>query len=158
MEEQHLISFVFSNIPWSIIFVTYILIFLDLFYGVLVSFILKEPESHKMLKGLQRKTFVLFVPLFGLIIKSFFVLTELPSEWSGTETVTGILGVASVADFPVCFLLCLFIMIMEIYSMLESSAKLDGRAQKLLAFFNKKTKQEIEKGNVVSKFYQKNEE
>lgn len=153
--EDSIIAYVINSIPWGTIILAYIVIFLDLFYGVLVSVIMHDVESHKMLKGLQRKTFVLFVPLFGVVIKAFLILADLPSEWSGSEAINSFLGVAAISDFPICFLLCVFIILMEVYSMLESSAKIDGRAQKLLAFFNKKTKEEIENGHTVKKVFGK---
>ena len=153
--ENSVIYSLLTSIPWGIIFIAYCFTFLDLFYGVLVSFLLREPESHKMLKGLQRKTFVLFVPMFGVLLKAFFVLAGLPAEWSGTETINNFLGVSAISEFPVCFLLCSFVILMEIYSILEVSAKFDPRAQKIHGFFNKHVQEKIDNGEIVKRFFGK---
>lgn len=122
----------YGHIPWDAILITYFMIFFDLFYGVLVSTVKQEPVSHKMLKGLQNKLFVLFVPVAGVIIKTFFVICSLPAEWSGTNTLVSLFGVSRLSDFPICFLLCLFVILMEFLSFLENSAKISKRAKRLL--------------------------
>lgn len=123
---------IYMNIPWDAIVLAYTFIFIDYFYGVVVSFIKKEAVSHRMLKGLHKKIFVLFVPIIGILMQLFFIICALPAEWAGTTTITAIFGVTQLKHFPVCFLLCLIVMLMEFLSFLETSAKIDPRAKRLL--------------------------
>lgn len=129
---------VYSNIPWDIILVSYVFIFIDLFYGLIISCIKKEVISHKMLKGLHNKIFVLFVPIIGIVFKAFFIICSLPAEWAGSSTITSMFGVSQLSEFPICFLLCSFVLLMEFISFLENSAKIDPRANKIICFIQHK--------------------
>lgn len=144
---------IYNCVPWLAIFVTYICIFVDLFYGVLIAYILGDPRSHIMLKGLKSKVFVLFVPVLAIIIKAFFIVCELPAGWSGTDNVHQVLGVVQLSDFPICFFLCLFVIIMEIYSFLENSAKINHFAATILAKFNKELAKEFEEQRIAKKIF-----
>lgn len=139
---------VYVSIPWMVIFVTYTFIFIDYFYGILVSVIIKEAESRKMIKGLQKKVFVIFVPILGIFAKALFVLCDLPKNWSITSQINDALGVVSLSDFPICLFFCVAIIIMECYSFLENSAKIDKRARKILAHFNHKMAEELKKHHI----------
>lgn len=130
---------IYLGIPWDIVLITYILIFFDLFYGVVVSSILKETVSHKMLKGLKNKIFVLFVPVIGILLKAFFVVCSIPAEWSGNSVITGIFGVSVLSQFPICLFLCGFVIFMETVSFLETSSKIDRRAKRLLGLIKRRT-------------------
>lgn len=121
---------------------TYTVIFIDLFFGIIVAYITQKTQSHKMLKGIQNKIFVLFIPIIGILIKGFFITCSLPAEWTGTENIYQVFGVDTLANFPICFLLCSFVIIMEVYSFIESAAKIDVRAKHVLRKFNK----EIQEG------------
>lgn len=143
MEElvnQSIWYFILRSIPWGMILVTYIFIFVDLFYGVIVSIIKHEVESHKMLKGLQRKIFVLSVPIIGILFKAFFVLASLPADWSGTQHINDLLGVSALHHFPICFILCAFVLLMEFLSFLETSAKVNKNAYKLISIIQRNVK------------------
>lgn len=140
-----------DRVPWAIILIAYVVIFIDLFYGLIISAICRETKSHKMLKGLQSKMFVLSIPIIGVVIKAFFICCSLPLTWSGTENINQLLGIDTLSNFPICFLLCGFVILMEIYSMLESSAKIDVRAKHILAKFNKEAKKELESGEIAKK-------
>lgn len=134
------IELIFNSIPWGMILVTYILIFVDLFYGVLVSVIRHEVESHKMLKGLERKLFVLSVPIIGILFKAFFVLASLPVDWTGTQQINDILGVSVLHEFPICFILCTFVCLMEMLSFLETSSKVNKHAKKVVNIIQRNVK------------------
>lgn len=134
--SMNVLESVYSGIPWDVVLITYTLIFFDLFYGVIVSTVLKETVSHKMMKGLKNKIFVLFVPIVGILLKAFFVVCSIPAEWGGG--VAGIFGVSALSHFPICLFLCGFVIFMEFVSFLETSAKIDSRAKKLLGFIHKK--------------------
>lgn len=129
-----------AGVPWDIVMITYTMIFIDLFYGIIVSTALGECISHKILKGLRNKTFVLFIPIIGIIFKMFFVICSLPAEWSGSSAIAGIFGVSQMKHFPVCFLLCLAVMWMEFVSFIETSAKIDKRARKLMGIIQRNIK------------------
>lgn len=131
------LSTIYMYIPWGLVFVTYIFVFVDLFYGVTVSYLKREVVSRRMLKGLRNKIFVLFVPIIGICFKAFFVICSLPAEWSGSDALTSVFGVSQLSQFPICFLLCLFVLLMEFLSFLETSAKIDKRAAKLLNLIHK---------------------
>ena len=64
---------------------------------------------------------------------------EADDEWSGSSTLTGIFGVSQLSQFPACFLLCLFVIIMEFLSFLETSAKIDKRANRILSLIQMKS-------------------
>lgn len=145
---------VYNFIPWNAIFITYICIFVDLFYGVAISCALHDPTSHKMLKGLQHKLFVLFVPVIAVIIQAFFVVCELPATWTGTEQIHQVLGVVVLSDFPICLLLCLFVILMEVYSFLENSAKINDFALKILKYFNRDLAKRIAQDTLDKKLKQ----
>lgn len=149
--EESIFGTICSSIPWEMIFVAYTFIFIDLFYGIIVSCITKETKSHKMLKGLQNKTFILFIPIIGIIIKAFFITCALPMDWSGTEDIIQFFGVSNLADFPICFLLCSFVIVMELYSILEISAKIDVRAKILLLKFNRELKEDFSNTKITDK-------
>ena len=129
---------IYMNIPWDAIVLAYTFIFIDYFYGVVVSMFKKEVISHRMLKGLRKKIFVLFVPIIGILMQLFFIVCALPAEWAGTATINTIFGVSQLKHFPVCFLLCLIVMLMEFLSFLETSAKIDDRAKRLLRLIQHK--------------------
>lgn len=129
---------IYMSIPWYAIVIVYTFIFIDYFYGVAVSAIKKEAVSHRMLKGLHKKIFVLFVPIIGILMQLFFVICALPAEWAGTSAITSIFGVSQLKNFPICFLLCLIVMLMEFLSFLETSAKIDERAKRLLRLIQHK--------------------
>lgn len=139
-QTPNILETVCFGIPWNIVVITYIMIFVDLFYGIVVSTILGEVISHKVLKGLQNKTFVLFMPIMGIIMKAFFVICSLPAEWSGSSTLVGLFGVSQMSQFPICLLLCLAVMFMEFISFIETSSKIDKRARRLLAIIQRNVK------------------
>lgn len=141
----------YTSVPWDLIFLTYICIFVDLFYGVFISWLVGDPTSRKMRKGLQSKMFVIFVPIMAIIIQAFFIFCQLPSEWAATGQIHQILGVVQLSDFPICILLCLFVILMELYSFLESSAKVNDFALKLLKLFNKALAKEIAEQTLLHK-------
>lgn len=128
------------GIPWDIVMITYVMIFADLFYGIIVSTVLGEVVSHKILKGLRNKTFVLFIPIMGIIMKMFFVICSIPAEWSGSSVLIGLFGVSQMAQFPICFLLCLAVIFMEFVSFIETSSRIDKRAGKLLQIIKRNVK------------------
>lgn len=134
---------IFLSIPWTIVSLTYIFVFLDMFYGLAVSTILKETKSHKMFKGLYSKMFVLFAPIFGIVLKAFFVVCSLPAGWVGTDKLTDMFGVSVLSEFPVCFLICAFVILMEFVSFIETSAKIDKRAKKLLRFIQREAEEKV---------------
>lgn len=137
-EAPGLLESIYMSIPWDAIVFAYTLIFIDYFYGVIVSMIKKEAVSHRMLKGLHKKIFVLFVPVIGILLQLFFIVCHLPAEWAGTVTINSIFGVSQLAHFPICFLLCLIVVLMEFLSFLETSAKIDKRADRLLKLIQHK--------------------
>lgn len=139
-QTPNILETVCLGIPWDIVVITYIMIFVDLFYGIIVSTILGEVVSHKVLKGLRNKTFVLFIPIMGIIMKMFFVICSLPTEWSGSSTLVGLFGVSQMSQFPACFLLCLAVMFMEFVSFIETSSRIDKRAKKLLSIIQRNVK------------------
>ena len=134
---------IFLSIPWAVVSLTYIFIFADMFYGFVVSLILREARSHKMLKGLYSKMFVLFAPIFGIILKAFFVVCSLPSGWVATKTLTDMFGVSVLSEFPICFLICAFVLLMEFVSFIETSAKIDKRARKLLKVIQRSAEDKV---------------
>lgn len=139
---------VYVSIPWAIIMLTYTFIFIDYFYGIIVSIIIKEATSRKMVKGLQKKVFVLFVPVLGILAKAFFVLCDFPRTWAATSQINDFLGVVNLADFPICLLFCIAIIFMECYSFLENSAKIDPRARNILAHFNHQLAEKLKKHHI----------
>lgn len=149
-QSTSVLEIIYSSIPWDVILVTYIFIFIDLFYGTVVSTIKKETVSHKMLKGLKHKIFVLFVPVIAIVLKAFFVVCSIPSEWAGSSTLTSIFGVSQLSEFPICFLLCLFVILMEFLSFLETSAKIDKRANNMLRLIQKKTDEHKDVKHLIS--------
>lgn len=139
-QTPNVLETIYMGIPWDIVTITYVMIFVDLFYGIIVSTVLGEVISHKILKGLRSKTFVLFVPIIGIIMKMFFVVCSLPAEWSGSSALVGLFGVSQMAQFPICFLLCLIVMFMEFISFIETSARIDKRAKRLLGVIQRNVK------------------
>lgn len=139
-QTPNVLETICMGVPWDIVMITYIMVFVDLFYGIIVSMILGETMSHKIFKGLRNKTFILFIPIIGIIIKAFFVVCSLPTEWSGSSVLVSLFGVSQMAQFPICFLLCLAVMFMEFVSFVETSAKIDRRANKLLQIIKRNVK------------------
>lgn len=140
-ENPGVIETIFLSIPWTIVSLTYIVVFFDMFYGLAVSTILKETKSHKMLKGLYSKMFVLFAPIFAIILKIFFVVSSLPAGWVGTDLLTDTFGVSVLSEFPICFLICGWVILMEFVSFVETSAKIDKRAKKLLSIVQREAEE-----------------
>ena len=154
--EDSIFRTIWSSIPWLMILFTYVAIFIDLFFGVIVSYIKRETRSHKMLRGLQSKIFVLFIPIIGIIIKGFFITCALPAEWNGTESIYQVFGVDNLANFPICFLLCFFVLLMEVYSFIESAAKIDVRAKHILQKFNKEAQENLSETKIVDTILRRN--
>lgn len=142
-QTPNVLETICMGIPWDIVMITYIMIFVDLFYGIIVSTVLGEVISHKILKGLRNKTFVLFIPIMGIIMKMFFVVCSLPAEWGGSSTLVGLFGVSQMAQFPVCFLLCLAVIFMEFVSFIETSARIDKRAGRILGVIRRNVKEKV---------------
>ena len=135
--DPNVFELIFLGIPWNMVAITYIFIFMDMFYGFVVSIIMKETKSHKMFKGLVNKIFILFAPIFGIILKAFFIVCSLPAGWVGTDMLTNAFGVSVLSELPICFFICLFVVFMEFISFIETSAKFDKRARKLLRIIHR---------------------
>ena len=131
---------VITGVPWTAVVLAAMMIIIDYFFGIVVAAIKKELISSKMREGLLHKIGLLLFIVVGVVIKMFFLLVQIPESMVGMfglGFVMEMFGVENIVDVPACLFVCAAIMIMETLSILESLAKINPAAARLLTHFQK---------------------
>lgn len=135
---------VMTGVPWAAVILASTMIIVDYFFGILVAAIQKELTSARMREGLLHKIGLLLFIVVGVIIKMFFLLVQIPESMVsmfGFGFVLDLFGVENIVDVPACLFVCAAIMIMETLSILESFAKINPTAARLLSHFQQSSKE-----------------
>lgn len=131
-----------TGIPWGAVIFASLLIMLDYFVGIVVHAIKKDLTSREMKDGLLRKILLFLALIMGVLLKGFFLFANLPhsvTDVFGLGQLMQLSEVDTAAEMPVCLFICTAICIMEVFSIIENIAQVNGRAAKLLAHFQKKS-------------------